>query len=285
MRRLTKLLSLSLALSCLLTTPVFAEDATITSAGSQSVQVTATVGSSFEVTIPKAVTLTSTESGTGTYEASIPVTVKGDIPTNQVITVDTSDTILLTNTANTSTTETADATITKGTTEFDYNTLTGGQTATTSHGVSAELTPGTWSGTASFEITLGEPVIEYTNLLWSWKPSDGYEEVTGATNVVKLSDNFINIDELPESVMVVYTDDNGDTWEIECNEENDGINISDGNIIFQLLVLTNVYDYTTGDMPWATENGMYAYKIYKPSINGTSHNIYDVNIEIYGPAE
>lgn len=132
----------------------------ITSSTSQNIEVKATVGSSFEVTIPKEITLSSTGTGSGTYEASIPVTVKGDIPTNQVITVDTSDSIVLTNTANTSATETVDATITKGETEFDFNALTGGQTATTSHGVSAELTPGSWTGTAQFNINLGEPVIK-----------------------------------------------------------------------------------------------------------------------------
>lgn len=273
MKHFKQFLALGLVLS-LTAVPVYAEDATITSSTSQDVKVTATVGSSFEVTIPKAVTLTSTTQGTGTYEASIPVTVKGDIPTNEVITVDTTDTITLTNTANTSATETAEATITKGETEFDFNTLTGGKVAETSHAVAVELTPGTWEGTATFNINLGEPEI-YTKLVYEWHTEDGYEILTkeGTTNTFyKLSDEIIPNGQYK----IVISDEEGNNLTKETTLENGE---TYGNII-PIYTLLNVCKYVEGTeyMP-ALEIGLYTGgTIYAD--NGNLINIKNENISI-----
>ena len=296
MKRFKQLLTFGLALS-LTAVPVLAEDAIITENRSQAVEINATVGSSFEVTIPKEITLSKeTGSGSGTYKADIPVTVKGDIPTNQVITVDTTDTITLTNT---SANETTDATITKGETEFDFDTLTGGKVAETAHLVSANLTPGTWEGTAVFSINLGVPEIKYEQLLFSWSPSDGYEIKN--EQYVKMSDDYLQLSDVINGIKVKYTALNGDTAEEICTTENLGLVLDanekegeNGDGVFGVMMIgySNIYDYTLTNGNW-DENGFYMYVGSTSgtmndtvTINGTEyHALEDCTIEIYAPAE
>lgn len=289
MRSIKSFFALGLAL-CLTAIPVYAEDVTITSAGSQSIEVTATVGSSFEVTIPKVVTLSNANGGTETYEVTIPVTVKGDIPTNEVITVDTSDTVRLTNTANTSVTETVEVAITKGKTEFDFDALTGGQTATTSHAVAVKLTPGTWEGTATFSINLEVPEIKYTNLLFRWEPADGYEN-TSNSNAFKIRDAYLSPDVFSNSVKVIYT--TTDNAEAEFIVGDNVINTTckfDGYTMFNAgRAICSIHNIANSGLSNITENGMYVMSGTDTdsviTIDGVSYGYNDITIEIYGPVE
>ena len=153
MKRSKSFLAFGLALSMAATTavPIYAEDEVIKSDGSQQIQVTADVSSSWQVTIPKSVNLTSDKKGTGTYTGSIPVTVIGDIAVNEIITVDTTDSIEL---EDAETNNSVLASIIKGETVFGFDDLTGGQTVNVNHTVVADLIPGNWSGNAEFSINL-----------------------------------------------------------------------------------------------------------------------------------
>ena len=157
MKRLRQLFIISLALSIAII-PVNAsmiheqdQNVTITENRSQDIEVTAEVASSFTVIVPKEVNLSSDTFGSGTYTANIPITVKGDIAINELITVDTADSIKLEDDKSNS----VHAVITKGKTEFNFDDLTGDKEVTANHLVTAELTPGEWEGTAEFYINLG----------------------------------------------------------------------------------------------------------------------------------
>lgn len=294
MKHAKQILSLGMALALAIPVPVLAEDATINSNTTQDVKVTATVGSSFEVTIPKEITLTSDKTGTGTYTGSIPVTVKGDIGTNQLITVDTNDSVSLADSTEAST-EAITATITKDETEFDFNTLTGGQTATANHSVSANLTPGTWEGTATFSINLGVPEIKYEQLLFSWSPSEGYETYTsddGVVRYVRLTNNdYLTVDEVANGVKLIYTTTDGAKKELICTEDNLGLSIDEENglMVVELIQYANVFDYTLAQN--YDKNGMYLYLggnglEQTKTINGVEYVILtDCTIEIYGPSK
>lgn len=204
MRNINKFLSLGLALS-LTAVPVLAEDATITTSGTnQDVQVTADVASSWEVTIPKEVVLTNPDGGSGDYTGTIPVTVKGDIGTAEVITVDTNGDLALSDTTGANA-EAVNAAITKGNTEFNFAALTGGQTAETSHSVEATLTPGEWKGILQFNINLAtvgsqtpvtSPVAAYDEngeevATWAELGIDlslDYEHLSGDSNYYKTAE-------------------------------------------------------------------------------------------------
>lgn len=219
MKHAKQILSLGMALALAIPVPVLAEDATINSNTTQDVKVTATVGSSFEVTIPKEITLTSDKTGTGTYTGSIPVTVKGDIGTNQLITVDTNDSVSLADSTGAST-EAITATITKDETEFDFDDLTGGKTASASHSISAELMPGTWEGKATFYINLKDAQHEQQAqqaglydakgvMLASWEETGidiekdfNYGDYSSATNTA----NYIITNNYPNTTKVILPD-------------------------------------------------------------------------------
>lgn len=124
------------------------------SAQQSEVQVTADVSSSWTVTLPKGIILTNPDGGTGSYTGSIPVTVIGDIGVKETIRVTTDNYIELGDETGSNENE-VNAAVTVGTTKFDFDMLKGGQTASTSHLVSAVLTPGEWAGTATFKINLG----------------------------------------------------------------------------------------------------------------------------------
>lgn len=150
--KLRKIKSLVLAVVMALgvcSAPAFADSKTATTA------VKAEVGSNYVITVPESVTLTNTSGGTGTYSGSISVNIKGDIGTTQSVT--------LAATAPTMTEKTSKATVTgafasspapksKWTrADLMANNNTG---TTTSFSVSASLTPGSWTGTATFVCTL-----------------------------------------------------------------------------------------------------------------------------------
>lgn len=117
---------------------------------SVDVEVTATVGSDFTVTIPKTVTLTNANNGTGTWTAEFNTTAKGDIGTDQELHVAPSvEEFTLKSNANVN----EICTITKGVVAFSRDELLGDGTTAT-HSLSAELTPGTWEGTFDFDIEL-----------------------------------------------------------------------------------------------------------------------------------
>lgn len=161
MVKLKPILAIGLAFSLAVPIPAYAETETITSNTSQEVKVTADIPSSWTVTIPKAITLSSEKSGSGTYTGSIPVTVTGDIGVKEVITVDTNRSLQLSDSTGANT-GSIKANITKAKTEFNFNDLTGNQTAETAHNVSADLVPGDWSGTAPFYINITNQVITVT---------------------------------------------------------------------------------------------------------------------------
>ena len=148
--KLTVLLSAMMILA--MGTTVFAADNnwTVNGVDSVDVEVTATVGSDFTVTIPKTVTLTNEDNGTGTWTATFTTTAKGDIGTDQELHVAPKvEEFELTSNAGVK----EDCTITKGTVSFGRDALLGNG-ATATHSLSAELTPGTWSGTFEFDIEL-----------------------------------------------------------------------------------------------------------------------------------
>ena len=161
MVKLKPILAIGLAFSLAVPIPAYAETETITSNTSQEVKVTADIPSSWTGTLPKAITLSSEKSGSGTYTGSIPVTVTGDIGVKEVITVDTNRSLQLSDSTGANT-GSIKANITKAKTEFNFNDLTGNQTAETAHNVSADLVPGDWSGTAPFYINITNQVITVT---------------------------------------------------------------------------------------------------------------------------
>ena len=149
-QRLTKLLSLGLAVS-MLPLPVQASDlAQISTPTTQNVDVTADISSTWLVTIPKAVRLASESTGSGTYQATVLVTVEGDIGLSEKITVDTEDSLTLKDQSSNEVT----ATVTKDNTEFSYETLKNNQVAEATHAIQVELPTGSWSGILPFTINL-----------------------------------------------------------------------------------------------------------------------------------
>lgn len=145
---------LTLALVMTMSMPVLAEDYLITSDSSVDVTIQATVDSTFEVTIPKEIVLTNAEGGSGEYTATITTTAKADIGTSQKLTVEPS--VESFNLVNSRATEnnTAVCTVTKGKTEFIRDELNQTDPASAEHNLSATLTPGSWSGTLTFNIEL-----------------------------------------------------------------------------------------------------------------------------------
>lgn len=132
-------------------------DETITENKTHEIKVIADVGSSFEVTIPKEVTLSNTNGGTGEYSADLPVVVQGDIATNEYISVVIGDLTL----TNSSDNKTVDVNIVEGERYFGFETLHDKGEVNTSHKLSTELTPGEWSGTTTFNINLLEESLDH----------------------------------------------------------------------------------------------------------------------------
>lgn len=116
----------------------------------QDAEAESSAASSFLVTIPETVTLTeAADSGSGTYTAEFTDTVTGDIGEGEIITVLPDTDISMTSPASENT---ATASVTLGDTEFDRDAVLAETTAT--HSVSAELTPGDWTGTMGVQISM-----------------------------------------------------------------------------------------------------------------------------------
>ena len=131
--------------------PAFAENSIVNTPSNNEVQVQSSIASNFTVTIPKAVVLTKASGGgTGEYTAAFDATVTGDIGELETVYVTPDASVTLTGDKAGATTV---ATTTIGTTEFARAAILG-QTATGTHNLTAQLTPGAWSGTMNVTISL-----------------------------------------------------------------------------------------------------------------------------------
>ena len=126
--------------------PAFADDA----AKSATTNVTATVNGSYSIIVPESVTLSGT-GGTGVKSAIISVTLKGDIPEDKAVNVTTTAPVM-------KCTGTKDVTATVETPKTSWNRtdlLANSNAGTKSdYTVQATLTPGEWSGVATFNCTM-----------------------------------------------------------------------------------------------------------------------------------
>lgn len=139
--KLRKIQALALAMVMTLgafAMPAYADSKTATTA------IKAEIDANYVITVPESVTLTNSSGGTGTYTGSISVNIKGDIATNQTVT------LAATATAMTSTSGSAAVTFTSvPKTEWNRTDLLNSGT-TADYKVQATLTPGKWTGTATF---------------------------------------------------------------------------------------------------------------------------------------
>ena len=123
-----------------------------TSSPSGSTQVTAAVASSYSIIVPQAITLDGSGQS-GTYSKTFAVTVKGDIGENQQVTVTaTPPTMKCTGCADVAGTFAAGYKTTWNRSEAAANSYAG---TAANYTVSATLTPGEWTGTATFACSLG----------------------------------------------------------------------------------------------------------------------------------
>ena len=163
--------------------PAFAESSIVNVPSTNEVLVQSSIASNFTVTIPKAVVLTKASgSGTGEYTAAFDATVTGDIGELETVYVTPDASVTLTGDKAGATTV---ATTTIGTTEFARAAILG-QTATGTHNLTAQLTPGAWSGAMNVAITLkaATPLPSYDKTD-AWR---NYYTVTqiGTTQTAKL---------------------------------------------------------------------------------------------------
>ena len=157
------LMCATMACSCL-AVPAFAEDTTVNEASTQQITVGADVVSSFTVVIPKTVTLTKTDGGSGDYTATFDVKAYGDIGDKEVLTVTPDASVTLTGskasaTVTATTDNGKDAAAVTALNEFKRSDASFGSTVETAktnqHTILAQqLTPGTWSGNMAVNITL-----------------------------------------------------------------------------------------------------------------------------------
>lgn len=157
--------TMTLAAATILTSiPVMADDNTNVVTGnptSGDTRVEATVPSSYQITVPKKITLTVTkDSSNGGYTgyADYKVNVQGDIAANEIITVTPmKDTIELNQSGKTS----KSATVALDANELDSAAISGAAGKDVSGTVTASgLTAGSWSGTAGFSVNVVEKYRE-----------------------------------------------------------------------------------------------------------------------------
>ena len=119
---------------------------------SGSTQVTAEVASTYSIIVPQAITLDGSGQS-GTYSKTFAVTVKGDIGENQQVTVTaTPPTMKCAGCADVAAAFTAGYKTTWNRSEAAANSCAG---TAADYTVSATLTPGEWTGTATFACSLG----------------------------------------------------------------------------------------------------------------------------------
>lgn len=117
-----------------------------------STKLTCTVTGSYTITVPQTVAMTG-EAGTGEKSATINVTLKGDIAENQQVTVATTAPTM-TRTGSGS----VEASVTAPKTVWSRDDLqaNSGDGTSSEYVVKATLTPGDWTGTATFNCSLSE---------------------------------------------------------------------------------------------------------------------------------
>lgn len=133
---------LSAAVACAMAAMMCATSAFAATSG--STKVNATVAPSYTLTVPESVAMTSASGGAGNYTGTVPVNIKGDIEENAKIVVSASATAM------TSGNNSAAVTFTSvPKTEWNRTDLLNSGT-TADYKVQATLTPGKWTGTATF---------------------------------------------------------------------------------------------------------------------------------------
>lgn len=133
---------LSAAVACAMAAMMCATSAFAATSG--STKVNATVAPSYTLTVPESITLTGAKTGTSVYTGTVPVNIKGDIEENAKIVVSASATAM------TSGNNSAAVTFTSvPKTEWNRTDLLNSGT-TADYKVQATLTPGKWTGTATF---------------------------------------------------------------------------------------------------------------------------------------
>ena len=143
------ILSVMMALSMTSISAFAAPDAILNNPIQEStkdVSVNADVASSYTLVIPQSVTLEG--SGSGTYSADFDVKVKGDIGTTKSVTVKTTAPTMTRKGSSDKT-----ATVTAPKEKWSRDDALAETTST--YTVNADLTPGTWSGTMTFNCSLG----------------------------------------------------------------------------------------------------------------------------------
>lgn len=136
---MTTMLAVSMA-----TVPAFAAS---TLDQSSSTDVTASVSSSYTIVVPQTVAMTG-DAGTGEKTATVSVTVKGDIPEDQTVTVSTTAPVMKRDGSGDVTAKVTSPKTTWNRTEL-LNTGT-----KSDYTVAATLTPGSWSGVMTFSCSL-----------------------------------------------------------------------------------------------------------------------------------
>lgn len=129
------------------------EDTSDTETSSSTTNVTATVNSNCTIVIPESVTLSKADNvaGSGEYTKSFEVIVKGDVPEDATVTI----------TANNPTLKAAGAkdvtaTLTMDKTQWNRTDIiaNSGEGTASNCNLKATLTPGTWTGTMTYNIVL-----------------------------------------------------------------------------------------------------------------------------------
>ena len=130
---------------------VIENNSSITGAGSQTVTVTASKGSSFSITIPKRIELDNT---TNTESESIyTVQIKGDIASDEVITVSPDSSFNMTQSGG----RTFPVVVTQLDTTAEWDEISGVNGKTINGRLDgASMTAGNWQGTFNFNISLNK---------------------------------------------------------------------------------------------------------------------------------
>lgn len=129
------------------------EDTSDTETSSSTTNVTATVNSNCTILIPEGVTLTKDDNvvGSGEYTKSFEVIVKGDVPEDGTVTITATNPTLKATGAKDVT-----ATLTMDKTQWNRSDIiaNSGEGTASNCTLKATLTPGTWTGTMTYNIVL-----------------------------------------------------------------------------------------------------------------------------------
>ena len=207
------------------------------------VKVTADVASSWTVEIPKSITLTSSSRGTGIYTGSVPVTVSGDIATNEIIIVDSDNSFNLS-----AGNETVQAIVDKQKTEFNFDDLKSGQEVNTSHTISAELTPEEWSGLLKFYINLEKDgnIIENSEAVIAYGSLETLgSDVVSINNMdcYKAADFDKSIEDLYGKQLMINIEEDLEAYINETREPFEKNSVQCNYVLIQFKLVTNNSTY------------------------------------------